>query len=663
MSFLDLLGRLALAAASLGFFALQTALIAGAVRRVLGVPVGWVRTIAVSFVLMAAMSGLIGLSTTQLIEYEQTFTPVSIGIIFVIAFLWGFALAAMALVVLEILVPSGSLPSWRVLTDLPQRWRRGRRYFQITMIMARHGLTSRFRGIRRSESDGHRTARALASALEEGGATFIKLGQMLSTRADLIPPNYVRELARLQDDAAPQSWDLVEAEIEAHLGRPLNEAFSTVDSTPLAAASLAQVHAAELPDGRPVVIKVQRPGARERVEVDLDILLRIASSLEDNAAWARQFGVLALARGFAESLLEELDYRIEVDNMEAVRAPAERTGVRIPKVEADLCRESLIVMERFDGTPVGRAQQVLADWDPRVRAEAAQTLLRSVLVQITGDGVFHADLHGGNVFCWPDGTVGLLDFGSVGRLDAVSRRNLAMVLWAIDADDPVLATDSLVALLDRPEHLDDRALQRAVGALMTRFRGGLNASGTSAVFSELFELVVAHQLGVPPSVAAALRCLAALEGTVRLLDADVDVVGAARAMGRAEFADFDEDRLRRELSLRAMHLLPVLDALPRRLDKITEDLERGRFTMNLRVFGHPEDRAFIVRVTQQLVTSVLASAAVLGAILLVVNGGGPVLGPGLDLFSVLGYLLGFAGFVLAVRAVALIYGPGTRQQN
>lgn len=649
------LGALADGLIWLAVLALATALVAGTARRVLGVRVGWPRTIIVCGVAIVA---LVGMSGTLLEDNTNPTHEVAPALLVYlgVATLWTFAIAAAVLVVLEVVVPTSSLPTLRsLLFGWGRRWRRGRRYTEIMGIAARHGLGAQLRGVRTPDPDSSRTAVSLRRALQEAGVTFTKLGQMLSTRADLLPAAYVVELTRLTNRAEPESWDAVRAVLEAELGRPVEEAFASIDPVPLAAASVAQVHAARLRDGREVVVKVQRPGAVASVTQDVEILLRLARGLEAQAPWARAIGLVGLARGFADSLAEELDYRVEVANMAAVSSALAGHGVRVPWVAADLCSERVIVMERFDGVPVAQAASVIAGLGTQGRAASASTLLTSVLAQIVGDGVFHADLHAGNVVIWPDGVVGLLDFGSVGRLDAVSRRTLAMLLWAIDADDPITATDSLLALLDRPDGLDERALQRAIGSLMTRFRGGMGPGGSMKVFSELFELVVEHGFRVPPAIAAALRSLGALEGTLMSIDPGLDLVGAARSAGRGAVGEITPERVREEVSRRMLHALPLLENLPRRLNKITEDLEAGRLTAHLRVLSHPEDRSFVSGLVQQLVVAVLSGSAVLGGIVLATSGGVEVM-PGVTAQALLGALLAFAGFVLGLRAVAQVFG-------
>ncbi|MGH9062095.1 MAG: ABC1 kinase family protein, partial [Acidimicrobiales bacterium] len=330
-------------------------------------------------------------------------------------------LAGMLVVVLaEALVPTGSLPGVLfIIRGSRARAHRLRRYVEITRILARHGMLPYLRGARRAElasGEGRRAlARSVARALEEGGVTFVKLGQVLATRHDLLPPEFVAELGRLQDDAATIEWSEVEAVVAAGLRDPPDAVFATIDHAPLAAASIAQVHLAMLHDGEAVVVKVRRPGIDTVVEGDLDIVQRLAERLERRTRWGRGVGAVGLARGFAEALREELDLRVEARNMASVAAAhAARAGepvVHIPSARADLCTANVLVMERLQGRPLSSiaAADVIGD-----RPALALALFDEVLAEVMLDGVFHADPHPGNVFVLADGRVGLLDFGSVG---------------------------------------------------------------------------------------------------------------------------------------------------------------------------------------------------------------------------------------------------------
>lgn len=631
-------------------------------RRLLGVPVGWPRTIVVSLSVLSVM-GIAGRRLGEDLGWLDAggamtarADPLATALVYALVVAWSIAVGLGVLVILEAMVPTGSLPGLvGVLHDLPARWRRSRRYTRIVAIAARHGLGGflRARGPSRVGDDAPRVARSLRLALSDAGVTFVKLGQMLSTRPDLVGPAFAAELGKLTSQVAPQAWGEVEQTLREEIGAAPDTVFAEVDRTPLAAASVGQVHAARLRDGASVVVKVQRTDARRQVTADLDIMRRLAHRLERSTRWARTLRVVALTDGFAESLDEELDYRVEAGNAEAVRRTA-TAHVRVPAVHHELSGERVLVMERAAGHELDRADAVLATLPADVRRDRARELLATVLRQVLETGVFHADLHAGNVLVADDGTLTLLDLGSVGRLDRVARTALGRLVVAVDRGDPVAATDALVDVLGRPRDLDDRQLERELGSLVVRHGSGPAAS--TRLFADLLSVVVRHGFSVPAQVAAAFRSLAALEGTLRLLDPDVDVVATAREVGGDLFADrLGPAQLRTGLEEQLLRVLPVLERLPRRVDAFAEAAQRGELRLGVRVLADPADRSFLTGIVSQLVMTLLAGAAAICAILLVLAEDGPMLSAGVRLLPVLGITLFLFAFVLAARALALAF--------
>ncbi|HVE30061.1 MAG TPA: AarF/ABC1/UbiB kinase family protein, partial [Mycobacteriales bacterium] len=466
--------------------ALTVLALAGVARRLLGLRFAIVRTLlagVIAFVLsgplFSAMHGASDADTGGAGEFGLLVLAVTIAL-----------LAAMVFLVLaEVLVPAGSVPppyEWWRLTRA--RAARTRRYGQIVRIAVRHGLGRAVRGRWRADADPARRqqlARSLTAALDEGGVTFVKLGQVLSTRRDLLPAEFVAELGRLQDRAAPAPWAEVEATLVAELGRPVDEVFATVSPEPLAAASVAQVHAATLASGEQVVLKVQRAGIGPVVERDLDIVDRLAGTLATSTSWGRTIGVRELADGFALALREELDFRVEAANMAAVGTTAR--DVVIPVAHRDLCTRRLLVMQRLDGVPLASAGPEIAarGLDPYA---LARTLLDTLLRQVVLDGVFHADPHPGNVLLLADGRLALLDFGSVGRLDVAVRAALQQLLLTVDRADPVAVSDALLEVVPRPDEIDAAALERAVGVVLARHLGPGGSPGMR-MFADLVRIV------------------------------------------------------------------------------------------------------------------------------------------------------------------------------
>ena len=664
MEALDVGGYVLVSLAALVFLFLQSWFAATVVRRVVGVPTGWPRTLAVGLVMSAVVAVTVQYLYRAGTGQNTTGLDVSPGVavlFMVLALGWIFALGVGALVMLEAAFPTGSLPSPQSLFfGWKSRRRRARRYAQVVSIAVRHGLGSQLRGFG-GDSPGRevKTARALKESLAEAGVTFVKLGQMLSTRRDILPPAFVRELETLQTEVTPEPWSVIEPAITERLGRPIDEVFARIGSTPLAAASVAQVHEATLLDGTEVIVKVQRPKALNQVTQDLDIILRLAAWLNKTTTWGRDLGVKSLAAGFANTLEEELDYRIELDNMASIEASLTRSGkfdVTVPHGYPGLSGERLLVMDRLPGQPVSRAGALLTGLSDAERSRLATTLLGATLEQIIGDGIFHADLHAGNIFITPEGTLGLLDFGAVGRLDPGTQTSLGLMLYLIDQNDSAGATDAIIELLGRPDGLDDRDVERAVGELLLRYGGGIRAAQGQKLFDDLFNLVLAHRFSVPAPISAAFRAMATVEGALLTIDPNFDVVAVSRREGnRLVRSKLKGTKITDELQRRALQLMPMIDRMPRRINKITEDLEQGRFSMNMRVLENPSDRSFLTSLFQQLIVAVLAGAAVVGAIMLITSDEGPLLTKDIHLYSFFGFVLLFGGFVLSMRSLMLVF--------
>jgi ubiquinone biosynthesis protein len=643
------------------FTVLTVLLFAFGVRRLLGLQFSALRTLAAGVLAFVIASPIITALAGQAELRQGQVLPalwfVILGV--VIALLVGMVF----LVVAEALVPSGSLPGPLYLArGLRGRAQRARRYAQISRILLRHGLTPYLRGRRRAElatSQGRaQLARALRLALDDGGVTFVKLGQVISTRRDIVPPEFIDELSQLQDHAAPVAWPAIEEVLRAELGPDPAEVFASLDRTPIAAASVAQVHAATLTSGEAVVVKVRRPGVRGTVDSDLDILGRLAQRLERATRWGRAIGAVTLARGFAAALREELDLRIEASNLTAVGAAASRAGagVVVPAPVSGLCTGQVLVMERLDGVSLAAAGPLL-DRLGTDRAELARALLDSLLRQIMLDGVFHADPHPGNILLLRDGRLGLLDFGSVGRIDAELRGALQRLLLALDRGDPVRLTDALLAVVDRPEDLDELALERDLGRFMTRYLGpGLVPD--VRMFADLFRIVAEHGLAVPPEIAAVFRSLGTVEGTLTSLAPDFDLIAEARSFATGAFASqFRPEALRQTAADELTALLPMLRRLPRRLDRITAAVEKGQLSVNVRLLAHEADRRVVTGLLHQVLITFLAAASGIMAVLLLGLHGGPVLTPRVSLYQFLGYCLLAVAAILALRVLVQVFRP------
>ncbi|GAA3110100.1 ubiquinone biosynthesis protein [Kribbella aluminosa] len=584
-----------------------------------------------------------------------------------IAFMALIALVSMVaglvfLVLAEALVPTGSLPRARDLRrDLSGRIARTRRYLQILRIAIKHGLGPYLRGRRRPGRENAagqaELARSLRLALDEAGVTLVKLGQVLSTRSDIIPASVATELSRLQDQVTPAPWPQVEQVLIEELGAPINQLYADFDPTPLAAASVAQVYTARLTDGTDVVVKVQRPGIGGLVDRDLDIVRRLARVLERNTDWGRAMGVRGLADGFADAMREELDFTVEAGNMTTVaagRSVAGSNDLVVPRLYPERSTRRVLTMQRLDGIGLGNARQAIADrgLDP---VRLGRTLFDCLLGQVAIDGVFHADPHPGNFLLLTDGRIGMLDLGSVGRLDPATRDALQRFLLAIDHGDPVAATDALLEIVYRPDVIDERSLERAVGQFMTKYLAAGVTLGP-AMFNDLFRIITSHELGVPPEVAAVFRALATIEGTISRISPGFDLVAASRQFAGAHVIDrLAPDSLRRTATEELAQLLPMLRRLPRRIDRIAAAAESGRLGVNVRLLADERDRRHFTGLLHQALLVILGATAGIMAVLLLGTPGGPRITATMSLFQLFGYNLLVICAVLVLRVLVLIF--------
>ncbi|MEW9530492.1 ABC1 kinase family protein [Microbispora sp. NPDC049125] len=646
---------------------------AAAARRLLGLHFGLVRTLlggGLAVLIAGPVSRAIAGSVSK---DEAGITPLWF---LVLATACALLASMLFLVVAEALVPTGSVPGpVELVRSLRGRIRRSRRYLRISRILIRHGLGPYLRGRDpdlAAPSARARLARSLREALDEAGVTFVKLGQVMSTRGDLLPVEFVEELRLLQDKVAPAPWEEVERVLVAELGGPVEETFASFEREPLAAASIAQVHIARLrtggtaaepggesggESGREVVVKVQRPGVASLVERDLDIIARLVRTAERRTRWARAIGLGDLARGFAQALREELDFRIELTNMAAVAAGAGAGTVRVPVPDVEHSSRRVLVMERLHGTALGTALGTAGgrtgDLD---REELARTLLHALLDQIMLRGVFHADPHPGNIMLLSGGGLALLDFGSVGRLDASLRAALQRLLAALDRADPLGVSDALLEVVPRPDEIDERELEREIGRFMARHL--VPGTGPDVqMFGDLFRIVFAHGLSVPPEVAAVFRALATIEGTLTRLAPGFDLVEEARAFAGRHFAAQAGDgaRIRTAVEHEVAALLPMLRRLPRRVERVVGAAENGRLSVNVRLFADARDRRHVTTLLHQVLLTVLAATTGIMAVLLLGAPGGPRVTPGVGLFQFLGYNLLVVSAILALRVLVVIF--------
>jgi ubiquinone biosynthesis protein len=539
----------------------------------------------------------------------------------------------------------------RPLRALRRRIRITARMVQVSRIVARHGLAPVF-GLKRGEISTRspaELARRARTALEDAGGMFVKLGQLLATRPDLLPADALEELGRLHASARPLSLDEVRREVEGELGRPLDEVIVELDPQPLGSASIAQAHRAWLRDGRQVVLKVRRPGLEELVERDLAIALWLARTAERRTTWGRAYGALGLAEEFADALRAELDFRLEARNAaEVAAAVADHPLVHVPAIDAALTTERLLVMELLAGPTL--AGLPLARTPDRAE-ELADALCASQVAAMLQGERFHGDPHPGNLLLLEDGRLGLIDFGITGKLDAFERSSMFQLLVAIQLEAPTLLFESLVAIgaiePDRPPDEIERRLARFMAANL-----GPGLPPADAL-TELLRLTTELGIHLPPQAAVMFRALATLAGTLERLVPAYPLIERVAALGGAELRQrLAPGSVTEFVQQEWAELGPTLRRVPRHLDRIATMVEHGGVTTRLRLFEHPNDVRVVERLLNRAVLTVLALGTGLLSVLMLGTDTGPELvGSDVRLLEVLGWFGLFAGVVLLLRVL------------
>jgi predicted unusual protein kinase regulating ubiquinone biosynthesis (AarF/ABC1/UbiB family) len=385
---------------------------------------------------------------------------------------------------------------------------------RIAAIVAKHGLKAV------SEDDASRPAR-LRAALEELGPTFCKLGQMLSTRPDLIPPELADELASLQDRVPPLTEAEVVQVMEEELGVPWEDVFESIEPTPLAAGTIGQVHRARLEGGERVVLKVQRPGAAEEIERDLGLFALFAEKAEGREALAGLVDIPAVVEHLSSSLRRELDFREEAANIERMREVlAQFPRLAVPWVHSRLSSRRLLVMEEIQGGP-------LRDAPPGdERREAARQLLEAYYRQVLTEGFFHADPHPGNLL-WADGRIYLLDLGMVGTLDDDTRGLLLLLLLAFWREDSEFLADVLLMLGEGGRDVDLDGLRDDLAAYVGLFKvGSFSDIQLGPMLDSLMEIAARHGIRLPASLAMTGKAFSQMQLAVAELDPTLDPFSA-----------------------------------------------------------------------------------------------------------------------------------------
>ena len=509
-------------------------------------------------------------------------------------------------------------------------------------------------------------------ALEELGPTFVKLGQMLTTRVDLFEPEWIAEFGKLQDSAPAAPWADVRRQLSEDLGAPPEEVFAAFNPEPLAAASIAQVHRARLEDGSEVVVKVRRPGIRPIIEADLRWLSRLAELAEAESPELRGFHPQEVVRQFTQSLRRELDFADECRNAERIAenfagyadkdeptgdATAEATPepppafpiIVIPRVYWQWTGERVCVQEFIDG--ISGRKLAAVDQAGLDRKILARRGARAVLKMIVEDGFFHADPHPGNVFYLPGNRIAFIDFGMVGRITEERRDQLIRLLQGLVKHEPRRAADVMLDWTgDAAVHEEGLVLE--IQTFVDQYHGvALKQLSLGAMLSDLVAILRQHQLALPPDLALLVKAFIALEGMGCELDPDFDMVGEAMPLlEQAVHARYTPAAIIKRGWRTAGEALALVAGLPQDLSRLLRAARRGRLEIHidlthLKRVGNQLDSA-----ANRLAIGIVVAALIIGSSIIMTVPGGPSL-LGLPFFGLLGFLGAVVGGVWLLLSI------------
>ncbi len=554
------------------------------------------------------------------------------------------------------------------ITSIPHIYRNFRRWTEIITVLSRYGLADWISRLHidfvkdhLKDRDGealarHSTEKRIRLALTDLGPTFIKLGQLMSTRPDIVGSKLATELSRLQADVPADPPDMVRTMIEAELGQSIEELFAEFDDVPIASASIGQVHRARLKTGESVVVKVQHLDIEETVREDLDVLAGLALLAErvpELAAYRPTSTIAEMGR----ILRRELDFGREERNLQLFLTRfADDPAIRIPTPYTDLCTSRVLTMERIDGIKLTESTRLRAEgFDLE---ELARRGARLYLDMIFTDGFYHADPHPGNIVLLPGNRIGLMDFGMVGRVEESLRESIEGVLLAITHRDVVLLTSLIKRIGDVPAELDERNLSVDLAEFVTDYANQpLDQFDLSGALGDMTEIIHRYRIKLPPQAALLLKTLVTLEGTTKLLSPEISLLDLLQPLHRRiVLRRISPKRQIRKLLRLFMDVEHLAEILPRRLADILDQVQAGKFDVHL-------DHRGLEPSVNRLVMGLLTSALLISSTVLLSSEVPPLLFPvnaylGFHRISLLGLGAGMLSFFLGLRLLRAIYNSG-----
>ncbi|AWE08487.1 ABC transporter [Lysinibacillus sp. 2017] len=487
-------------------------------------------------------------------------------------------------------------------------WRRQKRLRQVVSIAVKNGVTRTMK-YARSREDERELAKALRDTLEQCGGIFVKFGQVLSTRKELLPPIFIEELEKLQQHVRPLSEQQVDAILKENLKGQDQQFFSYFDKSPLASASIGQVHKAVLKEtNEPVVVKLLRPEVKGIMTEDLTILMEFAGWITSKSKWAENLGFYDLAKGFSLALSEEIDFHIEARNMEQMGNIVQtgKVDVKVPKVFHDVSNENLIVMEFVKGKSVSVATD-LFQTEQVDRHEFAKNLLYAFLEQALISGIFHADPHPGNIYLEQDtGKLVMLDYGAVGRLAVQQQDGLKYFLVGIHQNDAALVVDGISLLVENAEDINRLEMEQAISQILLKINF-VSRIPTDVLIYSIFSVARDFGLHFYPAVSVALRAVVTLDGTLGIIHPGFEIFSEVKDFSNdylkaSLLKPFKEPRATKQLLEEELALmLPNLRKVPRRIDQLFKKVESGKIILHHDIFSDKANAKFVTQLFSRFV--------------------------------------------------------------
>ncbi|WP_172369077.1 ABC1 kinase family protein [Sporosarcina jiandibaonis] len=480
---------------------------------------------------------------------------------------------------------------------LKKRIRHTRRFQEIinaflkngfSHFLFRLGLTDR-ETKRGEEEEGWSTndqdvGKRLRHALQELGPTFVKLGQIASSRRDLVPAEIIHELEKLQEHVETVPFSIIRMIVETELEDTIENIFNSFKEEPLAAASIGQVHLAELPSGERVAVKVQRPNIKQTVETDLEILHELASFLEENTVWAKSYRIKDMIREFSESFRDELDYKVEGRSAERVAKQfIKQTHIRIPKIYWDFSTQKILTMEMVQGIRVNDIDGLdEAGYDRKLIADR---VVDAMFYQVLEKGFFHGDPHPGNIYILPDNRICFLDFGMMGRINDRLKFHFASLIINLQQGDTkgMMKIFSDMGLLN--EDANTSAFQRDLEDLIaTYYDVSLEEVSLGGIINELLEVAFQHKMQIPTEITILSKAILTLESTVSLLDPTFSVMSAVEPFGKKLLLERYHPMNIIQNSWRdVVENIEILLHLPKDFKKLTSTVGKGKLKLDINV--------------------------------------------------------------------------------